>query len=530
MKLRLLLQIACVLIVLALLATSCSSGGPGPGDTTSNGTLTLFAVGPLTLDPALARSDTSLTYIVEIFSGLVSFDPELNLVPEIAERWEISSDGKTYTFYLRDSVKFHNGREVTASDFKYSIERACNPATGSQTAETYLGDIVGVREKLSGEIGEVSGIQVIDDNTLQITIDVPKEYFLSKLAHPVAYVVDQTNVESGAYWWHSPNGTGSFQLKEWQRDDFITLERNGLYYLEPPKVEQVVFLLWGGVPMRMYETGEIDVTDVYLGDIERVLDPTNPLNEELSIIPELSLSFIGFNATKPPFDDVSVRQAFCHAIDKDKIVELVLKDLVNTAHGILPPVLPGHNEEVQGLDFDADLAKRLLAESEYGAAANLPPITLTSYGRGTVSNLEAALIDMWRRNLGVEVEIRQLEPEKYPFLLMQEKDELYMFGWGADYPDPQNFLDVLFHSDTPDNFGEYSNSEVDDLLEEARKEKDVTARMNLYQQAEQILVNDAACIPIYFDISYVLTKPYIKNLPLAPLWMPRLKYISVEPH
>jgi oligopeptide transport system substrate-binding protein len=228
MKLRLLLQIACVLIVLALLATACSSGDPGPGDITSNGTLTLFDVGPLTLDPALARSDTSLTYIVEIFSGLVSFDPELNLVPEIAERWGISSDGMTYTFYLRDSVKFHNGKEVTASDFKYSIERACNPATGSQTAETYLGDIVGVREKLSGEIGEVSGIQVVDDNTLQITIDVPKEYFLSKLAHPVAYVVDQTNVESGAYWWHSPNGTGSFQLKEWQRDDFITLERNGL--------------------------------------------------------------------------------------------------------------------------------------------------------------------------------------------------------------------------------------------------------------------------------------------------------------
>ena len=137
---------------------------------------------------------------------------------------------------------------------------------------------------------------------------------------------------------------------------------------------------------------------------------------------------------------------------------------------------------------------------------------------------------MWRRNLGVEVEIRQLEPEKYPFLLMQEKDELFTFGWGADYPDPQNFLDVLFHSDTPDNFGEYCNSEVDALLEEARKEKDITARMNLYQQAEQILVNDAACIPIYFDISYVLTKPYIKNLPLTPLWMPRLKYISVEPH
>ncbi len=530
MKLRLLIQISCILIILSLSAIACPSGTQSPDATTPNGMLTLFDVSPLTLDPALARSGTSLTYIVEIFSGLVSFDPELNLIPDIAERWEVSSDGKTYTFYLRRDVTFHDGSEVTASDFKYSMERACNPATGSQTAETYLGDIVGATEKLSNEAGEVSGIQVIDDYTLQITIDAPKEYFPSKLAHPVAYVVDRSNVESGTNWWYDPNGTGPFQLKEWQIDDFIILERNSFYYLEPPKVEQVAFLLWGGVPMSMYETDEIDITDVYLGDIERVLDPDNPLNKELSVIPQLSISFIGFNSAKPPFDDANVRQAFCHAIDKDKLVKLVLKDLVITAHGILPPGMPGYNEDVQGLDFDVDLAKRLLAESEYGSAANLPPITLTSYGRGTASNIEAALVDMWLQNLGVEVEIRQLEPEKYPFLLMEEKDEMFTLGWGADYPDPQNFLDVLFHSDTSDNIGEYTSSDVDSLLEEAREEKDFNARIYLYQQAEQIIVDNAACLPIYFDVAYVLIKPYVKDLPLVPLWIPSLKYVTIEPH
>lgn len=519
-KLRLLPQIVCALIVLLFLATGCDSGA----------TLTLFDVAPLTLDPAVARSETSITYIVEIFSGLVSFDPELNLTPDIARSWEISSDGKTYTFHLRDGVKFHNGRELTASDFKYSMERACDPSTGSQTAETYLGDIIGAKERLSGEAEEIRGIKVIDNSTLEITIDAPKAYFLSKLAHPVAYVVDQANVESGIYWWQNPNGTGPFQLRQWQEDDFIILERNSLYYLEPPRIAHVVYRLWGGVPMRMYETGEIDVTNVYPGDIERVLDPANPLNEELTITPELSLFFIGFNSAKPPFNDAKVRQAFCHAINKGKIVKLVLKDLVSTAHGILPPGMPGYNEDIQGLAFDPERANRLLAESEYGDAANLPPITLTSSGRLSASNLEAALVDMWRRNLGVEVEIRLLEPEKYPYLIMQEKDELFVLGWGADYPDPQNFLDVLFHTGTNDNIGEYSNSEVDALLEEAREERDVTARMNLYQQAEQMIVDDAACLPLYFDVSYTLVKPYVENLPLTPLWIPRLKYVSIELH
>ena len=529
-KLRLSLQIVCALVVLLSLATGCESEKPGPTDITSEGALTLFGVAPLTLDPAIARSEIPITYIVEIFSGLVSFDPEPNLTPEIAKSWEISSDGKTYTFHLRDGVKFHNGKEVTATDFKYSMERACDPTTGSQTAETFLGDIVGVKERLSGEVEEIRGIKVIDDHTLEITIDAPKGYFLSKLAHPVAYVVDQANVESGTHWWQNPNGTGAFQLKEWQEDDFIILERNNLYYLEPPKIEYVVYLLWGGVPMRMYETGEIDVTNVYLGDIERVLDPANPLNDELTKTPQLSVFYIGFNSAKPPFDDARVRRAFCYAIDKDKIVRLVLKDLVNTADGILPPDMPGYNEDIQGLAFDPERAQQLLAESEYGDAANLPSITLTSSGRLSVSNLEAALVDMWRRNLGVEVEIRLLEPEKYPYLIMQEKDELFILPWGADYPDPQNFLDVLFHSGTKDNIGEYSNSEADVLLEEAREERDVTARMNLYQQAEQMIVSDAACLPIYFDVSYTLVKPYVENLPLTPLWIPRLRHVSLEPH
>ncbi|UCG83652.1 MAG: peptide ABC transporter substrate-binding protein, partial [Dehalococcoidia bacterium] len=351
----------------------------------------------------------------------------------------------------------------------------------------------------------------------------------SKLAHPVAYVVDRDNVESGRYWWRNPNGTGPFRLIEWERNN-MALEMNERYYFNLPRIEKVVYLLYAGIPIRMYELGQIDVTDVTLGDIERVLDHDNPLNAQLSVTPQLSLFYIGFNSTKPPFDDDKVRQAFCYAIDKDKLVKLVLQNMVGAAKGIIPPGMPGFNDDLQGIPFDPETARQMIAESDYGDVSSLPPITLTTDGRGIASNLELALVDMWRRNLGVEVSIRQLEPEKYAYLLMQEKDNLFTLGWGADYPDPQNFLDVLFHSGAQYNFGEYSNVEADSLLESDRDEKDHDTRMILYRKAEETMVNDAACLPLFFDVSYTLVKPYVKNLPLTPLAIPRLKYVTIEPH
>jgi oligopeptide transport system substrate-binding protein len=282
--------------------------------------------------------------------------------------------------------------------------------------------------------------------------------------------------------------------------------------------------------MTMYEENKIDVTDVSLGDIERVLDPSNPLNKELSIIPGFSLYYIGFNSAKPPFDDTKIRQAFSYAIDKDKIVELALKGIVKKAEGILPPGMPGYNKDIQGLDFNVEQAKRLISESNYGNVSNLPPITLTSAGMGTVSNIEAALVDMWQHNLGVNVEVRQLLPDRYFPDIMNEKDEMFTYNWGADYPDPQNFLDILFYSGTNNNVGEYSNPAVDSLLEKARVEQDPNVRMSFYQQAGQIMVDDAACLPLFFNVDYTLVKPYVKNLPLTPLWIPKLRYVSIEPH
>ena len=157
----------------------------------SEDVLNLWDTGPVTLDPAISSEMSSHAYVMQIFSGLVRLDDELEVGPDIAESWQKSEDGKTFTFHLRQGVKFHDGNEVRAEDFKYSWERACDPETGSQTAATYLGDIVGVNDKLAGEVEEISGLKVIDDYTIEVTIDAPKAYFLCKLTYPTAFVVEQ---------------------------------------------------------------------------------------------------------------------------------------------------------------------------------------------------------------------------------------------------------------------------------------------------------------------------------------------------
>jgi oligopeptide transport system substrate-binding protein len=515
-----------LVVLFSLLAIGCPNGGETGGTV-----LNLYGVDPYTLDPAVSGEMTSHVYLMQLFSGLVRFDDNLEPAPDIAERWEVSNGGRTYTFYLRQDVKFHDGRKLTAEDFKYSWERACAPQTGSLTAATYLGDIVGVSGVLAGQTGEISGVRVVDDYTLEVTIDAPKSYFLSKLTYPTAFVVDKADVETGGGWWRTPNGTGPFKLKQWQQGDSLILERNELYYGEVAKVNQVVFKLWSGVPMNMFETGEIDVAGVGASYIEKVTDETGPFYQDLSIVPELSFYYIGFNTAQPPFDDVNIRRAFSMAIDKDKLISLVFKGTMEPADGILPPGMPGYNEALAGLGYDVAGAKALIAESSYGDVANLPPITVTTlgWGGGISSELEA-VIYQWRENLGVEVTVRQLEPERFLYHLSQEKDEMFYTGWIADYPHPQDFLDILFHSGAENNYGQYRNPEVDAMLEAAGVEPDSRLSLSLYQQAEQMLVDDAACIPLGFGRNYVLVKPYVKGYELNPLGFARLNEVSIEPH
>jgi len=526
---RIIYIVLALVILSSLLAGGCQCNVVTPP--AGEGVLNLYGIDPYTLDPAVSGEMTSHVYLMQIFSGLVRFGDNLEPAPDIADRWEVSNNGQTYTFYLRQDVKFQDGRQLTAADFKYSWERACAPRTGSATAATYLGDIVGVAGVLAGQTTDISGVKAVNDYTLEVTIDAPKSYFLSKLTYPTAFVVDKAEAAAGGSWWRSPNGTGPFKLSQWDEGKQLVLERNELYYGEVAEISQVVFKLWSGIPMNMYETGDIDVTGVGSDYIEKVTDETGPFYMDLSIVPELSFYYIGFNTAEPPFDDASIRRAFSMAIDKEKLISLVFKGTMQPADGILPPGIPGYNQALVGLDYDVAAARELIAESSYGDVSRLPPITITTLGwGGSISRELEAVVYQWRQNLGVEVTVRQLEPERFLYHLGEETDEMFYTGWIADYPHPQDFLDILFHSGADNNYGQYSNPGADALLEAAGVEQDSSLSLSLYQQAEQLMVEDAACIPLCFGRNYVLIKPYVKGYESNPLGFAMLNGVSIEPH
>ncbi len=501
-----------------------------PAEEPSGGVFRRLWSDPPTLDPHLASDTTSAGLVVEVFSGLVALDTDLRLVPDIADRWEIDDTGTLYTFHIRDNAKFHDGSRVTAGDFKWSLERAVNPDTASPVADTYLSDIIGVEAALDGEITDISGITVIDDSTLQIQIDAPKTYFLAKLTYPTAYVLDRENVEAGGRTWtDNPNGTGPFKLKEYRIGERIILERNEHFYKEPAHLDAIAMNLAGGQSMAMYENDEIDITGVGLFDLDRVLDPNEELNKELIVAPpDFSISYVGFNASKPPFDDPKFRQALNHAVDKRLIAAEVLSDLVEPAYGILPPGFPGYNPNLTGLEYDADLARQLLEESKYADPATRPDIIVTVPGTGGSIGLDLeVVIEMWKQELGVEVEIQQVEWATYLQDLDRQRFQAYGgLGWQADYPDPQDFLDILFHTDSSINHGSYSNPELDAILEEARTEQDVERRTQLYNEAEQIIVDDAAWLPLWYTGErYVLIKDYVDGYRVTPMIVPKLRQI-----
>jgi len=534
MKRNLLFKLISVIAIGAFTISALAGCGPlkvAVGDidiqSSPRGTLNLWDTGPLTLDPAISSEMSSHLYVMQIFNGLVKFDEDLEPVPDLAERWEVSPDGKTYTFFLRKDARFHDGRPVTARDIKYSWERACSPATGSQTASTYLNDIAGSADVLSGKAENLSGVSVTDDYMLTVTTDAPKAYFLPKLTYPTAFVVDRKNVESGSDWWHKPNGSGPYRLARWDQGSLIILQPNQYYYGKKATA-RVAFQLLDGIPMSLYETGKIDVTEISELYIDRAADEMGPFVDQLHVFPEFSLQYIGFNTNKPPFDDPLVRQAFNRAVDKEHIIRIIQKNMVSRADGIIPPGMPGYNKELKGLAYDPAQARELLAKSRY--SAGLPPVTITVLGWGgvDVEPYLGAIIQDWKNNLGADVSIRLLEPDPFHYNLQQEVDEMYLLGWVADYPDPQNFLQTLFYTGSEYNHGRFSSKELDDLIDRAAIEQDHDKRMGLYREAEQVVVDQAPVMPLWFNRNYVLVNPRVKNYSIDPLGVPRLNLVTVE--
>ena len=516
---------------------TASSSVPAAGDTTGNGELleggrfVRLYVDPPTLDPHLTTDATSAQVIVEVFGGLVTIDKNLDVVPDLAESWDISDDGRVYTFRIRPDAVFHDGKPVTAEDVRWSLERVTDPLTEAPNVDQYLGDIVGVDAKLAGDVLEISGVRVINERTIEITIDAPKSFFLAKMTYPTAFVLDRENIEANPKnWFRKPNGTGPFNITEYKVGETLILSRHDAYHLGPAKVAEVEMILSGGTSMLMYENDEIDISGVGLADLDRLLEPSHSLNAELTrAAPSFSVQYIGLNVNEPPLDDVKVRQALNLAIDKREIATIVLGDQVVPAKGILPPGFPGFSELVSGYEFDPIKAKQLLLESKYGNDLdNLPPITITtpgSFGANVSLDMEVVLA-MWEKNLGISTEFQQTEFATFLKDLNKRRFQMFDIGWIADYPDPENFLDILFYSDSSNNHTNYNNPEVDALLEKARVETDETLRFSIYNEVEQTILDDAPWIPLWYSGErYLLVKPNVHDYLLTPLIIPKLRHV-----
>ena len=474
----------------------------------------------VTIDPALSRTGPG-DIVGAIFSGLVKLNTDLEVVADMAQSWEVSPDQTVFTFTLRENARFHDGRPVTAEDFKYSWERALDPATESPVARTYLGDIVGADEMAEGRTDNLEGVKVLDPRTLEVTIKAPFPYFLGKLTYPTSYVVDRVNVQIGKDWTDTPNGTGAFKLKMWQKDELLILERNDDWYDGTPALAYSVYQIFAGLPMQMYENGEIDISGVYPWDIDRARDPANPLNSQLRDGTYLCTTYLGFNVMQPPFHDPKVRQALALALETDKEIEVTLQGLDERAAGFVPPGMPGHNKWLQPSNFDPKAAKRLLEASSYGGAENLPPIR--SYSS------DDAIHWAWEKHLGLEVEdVSIYEFSDWLERLDNNEFGVFTWGWCADYLDAQNFLDFLFHSDSHLNRFNYSNETVDRLLNEAAVETRDTRRSSLYQRAEEIILDDWVAVPLWHDSQLVLVQPYVKGFKATPIGVPQLQNISIE--
>ena len=495
------------------------------------GTLVRLFADPPTLDPHLAGDATSSVIINEVFGGLVTLSLDYQPVLDLAESCKISDDGLVYTFVLRDNAQFQDGKPVTAHDVKWSIERASDPAILSTTAENYLGDIVGVEDKLAGNASEVSGVRVIDDRTVEFTIDAPKSYFLAKLSYPTAYVVDREQVEGSEDWLEQPNGTGPFHLATYDIGELILLERNDLYHLGPPHIESVQMILSGGSAMIMYENNEIHLTGVGIDDLPRLLEPSDPLNSQLHRSPQdFDVFYVGLNAAEPPFDDPKVRQALNYGINLQSIADNVLDGRVSPATGVIPPGFPSYTDNLRKYNYNPNLAMELLQESTYADAlssGDFPRITLTisgGFGAAVPQYLEV-MLEQWR-SLGIEIEIQQTEWATFLQDVNEKKYQMFTLGWIADYPDPENFLDLLFHSESNNNHTNYGNPEVDRLLEEARTELDRERRFEIYNQVEQMILDDAPWVWTWFSgEGYALIKPEVSDYFLLQMSIPKYRYI-----
>jgi len=463
------------------------------------------------LDPAMTVEGAAGP-VGDIFSGLVALDTSLNIQPGLAERWDVSLDGRTYTFHLRPQAKFHNGRPVTADDVLFSWLRAASPELASGTALRFLGDIAGMRDYREGKTDYVSGLQVVDSLTLRATLDAPKTYFLEKLTSPAAWIVDRYNVRL-PNWKFNPNGTGPFRVTQHVLEKSILMEPSENFFGSPARLKFLMYWLTSAKDDVLYKSGKVDQMVVPEAVLPRANDPHNPLFGNISIEHTLCTNFIQFNASLPPFDDPLVRKAFAVSINRDIYVEVTPENGDLPGSDILPPGMTGYESGSARAPYDPKEAKALLRRSRYFDGSQTAPeirFILPSEAGEYDSTMEY-LVTSWEKNLGVNVFVEGVARDAFGERTRDDPPGQFIFGnLCADYPDPENFYTYLFHGAFAGIHFGYQNPALDSILDSASVEPDWFVRMDLYRQADRIIFDDAPMIILsYRGPAYVVWKPRV---------------------
>jgi oligopeptide transport system substrate-binding protein len=488
---------------------------------------------PSTLDPALLADIYGRPAVSQIFDSLVQFDANLNPIPALAEFWEASPDGRTWTFILRRGVKFHHGREMTAHDVVYSFTRLLDPAKPLPIIEIFR-HIQGAKAFMQGKIQHVEGLNVLDRYTLQIVLDEPFAPSLVVLGLAHIDIVPQDKVEKQEdHFGRSPVGTGPFQFVRWTPHQEIVLRANDQYYEGRPFLDTVVFKIFAGA--KLEET----FAEFLKGNLEETIIPssktddvdTDPAYRKYQRFqqPMLNLNYLGFNTRVSPFDDKRVRQAFNYAVNTETIVKDITKRGSRVARGILPPGMPGYDPNLSGYAYDPAKARRLLAEAGYPGGGGFPVVEIWSVHKAASTKAELAAYQKYLAELGVKAEV-YFAPDWSAYKKMLDEGKLPMFrlAWYADIPDPDNFLSPLLQSESPTNRTFYHNPVVDKLLQQARQELNYTRRIALYREVERIVMDDAPWLLQHHSVTNYLYQPYVqgveinylgkREIPLKKVW------------
>ncbi|KJR43781.1 peptide ABC transporter substrate-binding protein [Candidatus Magnetoovum chiemensis] len=471
---------------------------------------------PTTLDPAFITDVTGGAISAKLFNGLVKLNSALEVTPDIAKNWEITNNGLTYRFYLNKDVYFHNGQKLTSADVAYSFKRVLSPTT--QSPNTWvLRQIQGADDYLNNRTSDLSGISIIDNYTIEITLSKPMSAFLKLLTMPAAYIVPKKETEQlGQNFSSSPVGTGPFTLKQWTQSIEITLQRFNNYFDKEANVKGIVYRI---IPENLtsiteFLLGNLDILEIPI-EAYSMLKNNDKYAALIATSKSLNTYYLGLNMSdRSPFKNIDLRKALYYAIDINKILETYFQNRGRRAKGILPDELRKYSLE-NPYRFDANKARQLIKQSGFES-------TIKFYVTAIQESVDMAeIIAYYLKEAGLNIEIVMLEWSAYKEAINNAEADMFWLSWWADYPDAENFLFPLLHSS---NFGvggnraRYENPKVDALIEKLQKSIKLEEINKTAKEIEELTLNDVPYILFWHRNDYIAYQPWIANLNVYPIY------------